>query len=168
MPVDLSDSQSSLNLICGIAIVVGIFGVIVPMLPGTVLCWATVLVWAILSDGGAARWVVFGIATLIGLTGIVVKYAWPGRNLKRSGVPNLTLLAGGALGLVGFFVIPIVGLPIGFILGVWLAEWRRVGDSKLAWPSTKAALRAAGLSMLIELGTALVIAGTWTIGLLAT
>jgi len=166
MPVDLSDSQSSLNLICGIAIVVGIFGVIVPMLPGTVLCWATVLVWAILSDGGAARWVVFGIATLIGLTGIVVKYAWPGRNLKKAEVPNLSLLAGGALGLIGFFLIPIVGLVIGFILGVYLAEHARLGDSSKAWPSTKHAMKAAGLSMLIEFMAAVMIGATWLVGVL--
>ena len=149
--------------------VVGVLGVIIPLVPGVILCWTAVVVWAIFGDvESAGRWVVVAIATVVALLGLVAKYAWPGRNLKRSGVPNLTLLAGGALGLVGFFVIPIVGLPIGFILGVWLAEWRRMGDSRLAWPSTKSALQAAGLSMLIELGTALVIAGTWVIGLVAT
>ena len=149
--------------------VVGVLGVIIPLVPGVILCWAATLVWAVFGGvESAGRWVVVAVATLVALLGVVSKYAFPGRNLKRSGVPNLTLLAGGALGLVGFFLIPIVGLPIGFVLGVWLAEWRRVGDSKLAWPSTKAALRAAGLSMLIELCTALVIAGTWGVGLLAT
>jgi uncharacterized protein YqgC (DUF456 family) len=149
--------------------VVGVLGVIIPLVPGVILCWTATVVWAIFGDvESAGRWAVVAIATFVAMLGLVAKYAWPGRNLKRSGVPNLTLLAGGALGLVGFFVIPIVGLPIGFILGVWLAEWRRMGDSKLAWPSTKSALKAAGLSMLIELSTALVIAGTWAVGLAAT
>lgn len=167
--MDLGDSASSITFICALAMVVGVLGVIIPLVPGVILCWAATVVWAIFGDvESAGRWAVVAIATLVAMLGLVAKYAWPGRNLKRSGVPNLTLFAGGALGLVGFFVIPIVGLPIGFILGVWLAEWRRMGDSKLAWPSTKSALMAAGLSMLIELSTALVIAGTWAIGLAAT
>jgi uncharacterized protein len=167
--VDLGDSDSSITFICALAMVVGVLGVVIPLVPGVILCWAATLVWAIFGGvDSAGRWVVVGIATLAAVVGVVAKYAFPGRNLKRSGVPNLTLLAGGVLGLVGFFLIPIVGLPIGFVLGVWLAEWRRAGDMKLAWPSTKAALKAAGLSMLIELSTALVIAGTWVIGLMAT
>jgi uncharacterized protein YqgC (DUF456 family) len=167
--VDLSDTASSITILCAIAMVVGVFGVIIPMLPGLLLCWCAVLVWAIFGDvESAGRWGVLAVATVIAAVGIVVKYAWPGRNLKRSGVPNLTLLAGGLLGLVGFFVIPIVGLPIGFVLGVWLAEWRRLGDTTLAWPSTKKALMAAGLAMLIELGTALAIAAVWVAGLAAT
>jgi uncharacterized protein YqgC (DUF456 family) len=167
--VDLGDSASSITFVCAVAMVVGVLGVIIPMVPGVILCWTAIVVWAVFGDvESAGRWAIVAVATLVAMLGLVSKYAWPGRNLKRSGVPNLTLLAGGALGLVGFFVIPIVGLPIGFILGVWLAEWRRVGDSRAAWPSTKSALMAAGLSMLIELATALVIAATWVIGLAAT
>lgn len=167
--MNLGDSASSITFICAIAMVVGVVGVIVPMVPGVILCWTATVVWAVFGEvESAGRWVVVAVATVVALIGLVSKYAWPGRNLKRSGVPNLTLFAGGALGLVGFFVIPIVGLPLGFILGVYLAEWKRMGDTKLAWPSTKSALMAAGLSMLIELGTALLIAATWVTGLIAT
>jgi uncharacterized protein len=164
--VDLTDANTAAALLCGIAIAVGIVGVIVPVLPGLLLCWAGVLLWAILADGGAGKWVVFAIVTLIATAGTVIKYTWPGRNLKRNGVPNRTLLVGGLFGLIGFFVIPLVGLVIGFVLGVWLAETIRLGDSRRAWPSTKEALKAAGLSTLIELGAALAIALVWVLGLL--
>jgi uncharacterized protein YqgC (DUF456 family) len=166
--VDLTDSNTLGIILCALALIVGILGVIIPILPGLALCWAGVLVWALLADAGGGKWVVFGIVTLIAIAGVVAKYAWPGRNLKRTGVPNRTLLLGGLLGLVGFFVIPVVGLLIGFVLGVWVAERLRLGDSRLAWPSTKQALKAAGLSMLIELGTGLFIAAVWLIGLAVT
>ena len=167
--MNLSDQGSSITIICALAMVVGVVGVIIPMVPGLVLCWLAVGVWAVFGDAeGAARWVILGVATVIAALGIVVKYAWPGRNLKRSGVPNLSLLAGGALGLVGFFVIPVVGLVIGFVVGIWLAERVRLGDFGKAWPSTKHALKAAGLAMLIELATALAIAGIWVLGLALT
>ena len=79
-----------------------------------------------------------------------MKYVVPGRRLKDNDIPSSTLLLGGLLGIVGFFVIPVIGLLIGFVLGVYLAELRRVG-SDAAWPATKHALKAVGLSILIEL-----------------
>lgn len=159
------DTDSLVTFLAGLLIVAGILGVLVPVLPALPLCWGGVLIWAIFDDAGWGRWVVFGIVTALTLVGTVVKYAWPGRNLKRTGVPNSTLLAGGVLGLVGFFVVPVVGLIGGFVLGVWLAERLRLGDSRLAWPSTKDALKAAGLAMLVELSVGLAIALTWVIGL---
>ncbi len=163
--MDLTDADATVTLLCGIAIVLGILGVIVPLLPGLLLCWAGVLVWAIFADAGWGKWAVLAIATVIAGVGTLAKYAWPGRNLKRTGVPNRTLLAGGLLGLVGFFVIPVVGLVVGFILGIWLAETARLGSARRAWPSTKGALKAAGLSMLIELAAALAIGFSWLLGL---
>jgi uncharacterized protein YqgC (DUF456 family) len=164
--VDLTDADATVTLLCGIAMVLGILGVIMPVLPGLLLCWAGVLVWAVFADRGAGKWVVFAFATLITVAGTVIKYAWPGRNLKRTGVPNRTLFLGGLLGIVGFFVIPVVGLVLGFVLGVWLAETVRLGDSRRAWPSTKEALKAAGLSTLVELGAALAVALVWVVGLI--
>ncbi len=160
------DSESLITLLCGLAILVGIAGVIVPVLPGLVLCWAAVLAWAILVDGGWGRWLVLGVATAVALAGTVVKYAWPGRNLKRTGVPNWSLVAGGLLGLVGFFLIPVVGLFIGFVLGLWLAERVRLGSFRKAWPPTRQALKAVGLSMLIELAAGLIIGSVWLAGVL--
>lgn len=166
--MDLSDTDGLVTLLCGLALAVGILGVIVPVLPGLVLCWAGVLAWALFADRGWGKWVVLALATLIALVGVVVKYAWPGRNLKRTGVPNRSLFIGGVFGLVGFFVIPVVGLILGFVLGIWVAERIRLGDSRLAWPSTTHALRAAGLAMLIELGAGLGIAFVWLAGLALT
>ena len=72
-----------------------------------------------------------------------------------------------ALGVVGFFVVPVVGLFLGFVLGVYLAERRRLGAAG-AWPSTKASLRAVGLSILIELVAGVLAAGTWVVGVTVT
>jgi uncharacterized protein len=163
--VELTDTDALVALLCGLAIVVGLAGVIVPMLPGLVLCWAGVLVWAVFSERGWGKWVVLATVTAIALAGAVVKYALPGRNLKRSGVPNRSPFVGGVLGLVGFFVVPVVGLVAGFVFGIWLAERVRLPDSRSAWRSTAHALKAAGLSMLIELGAGLSVAVAWVVGL---
>jgi len=153
------------DLLVGLAILVGLVGIVVPVLPGSVLILGAVLVWALETSTGSG-WVVFAVAALLIAVGGVVKYALPGRRLKAAGVPTGTLLAGTLLGLVGFFVIPVVGLVIGFVVGVYLSELARVGR-ELAWPSTVSALRAVGLSLLIELAAGLLAAAVWLAGAVA-
>jgi len=154
------------ELLVAVAIAVGIAGVIVPVLPGTVLVLGAILVWA-LEIGTGTAWVVFALATTFLVLGTVVKYLVPGRRLKSSGVPNRTLLAGALLAFIGFFVVPVVGMLIGFVLGVYAAERARVGAAG-AWPSTKEALRAVGVSILIELVAAFLAAATWVVGVVLT
>jgi len=48
------------------------------------------------------------------------------------------------------------------VLGVYLSELQRVGIDR-AWTTTKAAMLAAGLSMLIELAAGLCAALTWLV-----
>lgn len=150
------------DVLVGVAVLVGLVGIVVPVLPGSVLILAAVLVWAIEAATGTG-WLVFALVTVLLLVGTVVKYAVPGRRLKAVGVPNRTLLGGALLGFVGFFVVPVVGLLIGFVLGVYLCEVQRLGRQR-AWPSTRAALSAVGLSLLIELAAGLLAALTWLVG----
>ncbi|MGZ4457324.1 MAG: DUF456 domain-containing protein [Nocardioides sp.] len=158
--------MSALEVLLGVVIALGLVGVLVPVLPGTVLVLAAVLVWAA-DVGGATAWTRALVAVLVRGAGAVVKYVVPGRRLQASGIPASTQWVGAALGVVGFFVVPVVGLPLGFVLGIYLAEHRRLGAQR-AWPSTLAALRAAGLSILIELGAGVVAAAVWVVGVVVT
>ncbi|MEU7958015.1 MULTISPECIES: DUF456 domain-containing protein [Micromonospora] len=166
--MSLTDGGAAVSVVAAIAIVAGLAGVVVPGLPALPLCWGGVLLWALFGGAGPGRWAVLAAATVVAAGGAVIKYAWPGRNLKRTGVPTSSLLVGGLLGLVGFFVIPVIGLVIGFVGGVWGAERLRLGSNQLAWPATVQALKAAGLSMLVEFLAGLAIAALWVAGLLFT
>lgn len=154
---------STVTIGVGLAIAIGIVGVILPMLPGTAIIVAAILAWAIVAQSTVGWWVA-GIAVAVALAGWGLQYLVPGRRLKTAGVPNRTLIAGAVAGVIGFFVIPVAGLPIGFVVGVALAELGRLGDWNLAWPSTKHALRAAVLSYGIELTAAIAMAIVWAVG----
>ena len=146
---------------------IGVAGVVVPVLPGLVLVWAGVAVWAF-ARSDAAGWGVLAAVTLLLAAGTLVKYLLPGRRLRTEGVPWSTLALGALLGVVGFFAVPVIGLPLGFVLGVFLAELRRLGGRPAAWRSTRSALLAVGLSMLIELAAALLAAAVWIGALIIT
>ena len=155
--------MDGLDIVVGLIILVGIVGIVVPFLPGLLLVWAAVLVWAIESQG-AAGWVVLGIATMLALTGALLQYLLPGRRMARAGVTTSSTVAGLVLGIVGFFVVPVAGAFLGFALGIYLAERIKLETHSAAWPSTKQALKAVALSMGIELLTGLAIATTWLVG----
>jgi uncharacterized protein len=157
--------MSTVDVVVGVVVIVGLVGIIVPVLPGLLLVWAGVAVWSTERQDGTG-WAVLAVVTLLALAGTALKYLLPGRRMRTEGVPTATMLAGGALGVLGFFVVPVVGLFLGFVLGVYLAERSRLGQHRAAWSSTIVALKAAGWSMLIELLTGLLMAGTWVIGLL--
>lgn len=152
------------NVLVGLAILVGLLGILVPVLPGSVLILAAILVWA-LELQTTTGWVVFAVATTLLAIGTVVKYLIPGRKLKAT-VPNRTLLVGAVVAVIGFFVVPVVGMLVGFPIGVYLAERQRVGAEQ-AWPSTKAALKAIGVSILIELIAGVLAGTTWLVGAIA-
>jgi uncharacterized protein YqgC (DUF456 family) len=154
------------EVLVAVGISVGLVGVVVPLLPGALLAWAAIVVWGV-TVGTATGWAVVGVATAVIAVGQVVKYTIPGRRLRTDGVPQRSLAFGGMLAIVGFFVIPVVGVLIGFVLGIYASELQRVG-AQAAWPSTKAALRAVGVSMLIELTSTLLAAVVWAIGVTIT
>jgi len=157
---------SSLEIGVALAILVGLVGIIVPVLPGAVLVLAAILLWAT-ELGTSTAWIVFAVATLFLVVGTVAKYALPGRRLKEAGIPASTQWTGVAFGVVGFFVVPVIGLFLGFVLGMYVAERRRVGAAA-AGPSTRAALAAVGLSVLIELVATILAAATWVVGVVLT
>jgi uncharacterized protein len=157
--------MSGTLFVCGLLVVVGLFGIVVPVLPGTILVALGIGVWAS-ENGSAEAWATFAVCAAFLVVGAVVKYAVPGRRLQAT-VPTRTLVVGGLCAVVGFFVIPVVGALVGFPVGVYLAERVRVG-AEGAWPSTRAALRAVGVSILIELAAAVAATGVWIAGLAVT
>ncbi|NMR18970.1 DUF456 domain-containing protein [Cellulomonas fimi] len=154
-------------MLVGLVLLVGLFGVVVQVLPGALLVLGAIAVWAFVTATPVA-WVVLGVAVVATVAGMVGKYVLAGRHLKGAGVPSSTLVWGGLAGIVGFFVIPVVGLFVGFVLAVFLAELLRLRDRRVAWRATLAALQATGITILVELAGALVASGAWLLAVLLT
>lgn len=150
----------TLTVLVALAILVGLAGTVVPFLPGALLVGGAILVWALVTGGATAWGVAIGALALIA-AGQFLKYLIPGRQLKSSGVPNWVLIVGAITALVGFFVIPVVGMVVGFILGVFGAEVIRLRTFTNAWPTTWQAMKSAGWSVLIEFGSCMLAAALW-------
>ena len=157
--------MSGVEIIVALVIAAGLVGIVVPILPGSVLILAAIAVWAG-ETGGRSAWLIAAVCGVLLVGGMVVKYLIPGRQLKAA-VPTRTLLLGALGALVGFFVIPVVGALVGFPVGVYLAERVRVGPEQAA-SSTLAALKAIGVSIAIEFAAAVAAIAVWLVGVTIT
>ena len=59
---------------------------------------------------------------------LLLQFLIPGRRMKREGVGGMTLALGVVGAIIGLFVIPGIGLPIGFVAGIFAAEYVRFRD----------------------------------------
>src|SRR4051812_46125640 len=100
--------MSTATLLAAVLIALGLAGVLIPILPGLVLVWAGIAIWAY-AQGTGGGWGVLAGASVVIVLGLVLKYAVPGRRLRDAGVPWITLVIGVTLGIAGFFVIPVLG-----------------------------------------------------------
>jgi hypothetical protein len=154
-------------VLVALVIAVGLVGIVVPLLPGVLLVYAAILVWAVV-EHTVTSWVTLGVVTVLIAATTLIKYTWPMKRMRAADVGTGTLLAGAVLGIIGFFVIPVVGLVIGFVLGVYLAELAHRRDQRVAWTSTKHALKGVALSVGVELCGALLATVAWAFGVYVT
>jgi uncharacterized protein YqgC (DUF456 family) len=154
-------------VLVGLVIAIGLVGIIVPILPGGVLVIAAIGVWAFVV-GTVTAWVAFGIAAAFFAAAAVIKSTWPARRMRDAQVRTSVLVVGALAGIVGFFVIPVVGLLVGFVGGVFAAEMAMRRNLARAWASTVHAIKGVALSVGVELTGALLATVTWAVGVYLT
>ncbi len=157
--------MSWMEVVAALLMVVGVVGIVVPVLPGLLLVVGAVLLWA-LEESSTTGWVLLGVVVALYLAGAVLQWLVPGQRMRRAGVSTSTLLAGVVAAVVGAFVIPVVGLFVGFPVGIFLVSLARTRDRQEAVRATGHALRAVGTNILIELATAFVIIAAWAVTVL--
>lgn len=133
-----------------LVMLVGIAGIIIPVLPGLGLINAAVLVWALV-ERSAVGWVALGLCLALWGAAFLLQYLVPGKRLVAAGVPTWVIAVAGVAGVVGFFVVPVLGLPLFFVGAVYALQSLRSRHLGRSLGSTWQAILAVGISQLIEL-----------------
>lgn len=157
------DSDIFISIAAALLIAVGLTGIVVPVLPGSILILIALLGWA-LGVQSAPAWWAFGIGAVFLAAGMLSSAVLTGRRLKQREIPTRSVVAGVGVGIVGLLTIPGIGLFVGFALGLLLSEWLRQRSLPTAWSSSIAALKAMGIGILAELALALAAGGVWGAG----
>jgi len=136
---------------------VGVLGIVVPVLPGSLTIIGALLVWAWWGSSPWG-WVAFGVGAVLVVAGMLASWVLTRRDLKARAIPQWPVLVGVGAGIVGMFVLPGFGLVLGFVAGLLLSEYARVRDWRAAVDTSWVAVRAIGVGMLVELACGLLAA----------
>lgn len=157
----MTPSELLVTVIVAIAIVTGIVGTVVPILPGLGLIWVAMLVYGVLLGFGWAGWVAMTLATLLVAAGTYLGLRIPQRSASGTGLSIGAQLLALGLAVVGLVVFPPFGFAIGFVLAVYLVRWRATGDRSEAWSSTKTIIGALVRASAAQVACAVVMFIVW-------
>lgn len=127
--------QAIHNTVLAISLVImaiGLVGIVVPVIPGTILIFAAALAFAIFDGFQAVGWptvIVLGLLTLVATTADLWATSVAARAGGASGWSVVAGLIGGGVGLL---VLSLPGAIIGAVAGVVGVEVLRVGDWRKA------------------------------------
>ena len=149
-------------LVFGIAllfILIGLIGIILPILPGTLLIWLAVLAYAIVEGFEAIDWYTFSIITIIALVTGTADLWLSLLGSKKGGASWEAMVVGVIGGIAGFFLLgsllPIVGNLIGGIvgysIGVLIGQYLKHREWKIAAKATAGGLIGWGIATVIQI-----------------
>ena len=138
-------------------IVLGLVAAVVPVLPGPVLIWLGVFIWAWGDDFVRIGWPVLLILAVLTVISWGADLILSTISSRRSGAGWHSIgmsILGGLAGALVLSAIPIVGTFIGAILGaltaLWYMEYQRQGDREAAARAVKGYISGFLLAMVVE------------------
>jgi uncharacterized protein len=157
--------MTAFEALVALAMIVGLVGVVVPVLPGLLLIAGAGVAWA-LADPDPARWAVAAVLVALAVAATVAATILPARRASAAGAPRSALVAGAAGMVIGFFLIPVVGALVGFPAGIFLSERLRLRDGAAARATTVATLKGAALGIGIQLVAGVAMIAIWVAAVL--
>jgi uncharacterized protein YqgC (DUF456 family) len=141
--------------------VAGLIGTLLPVLPGVLISWLAVLVYAIVEGFQAIDPITFIILTLIALVTGSGNFWLPLLGAKTGGASLSSMLFGVVGAIIGFvlgsffIVSSLVGALVGYALGIIVAEYRKQRDWNAAIKASLGGLAGWGLATALQFGGAI-------------
>ncbi len=137
-----------------LAFVIGLFGTVLPVIPGIIIIWLASLFYAgvIVGFDAFSPWM-FVLITLIGIVAGTSNVWLAALGAKTTGASWRTLVVGFVGAIAGTFLLPIplVGTIVGYAAGLLLSEYVRLGELRPAMKAAFGGLVGWGVSTAVEL-----------------
>jgi uncharacterized protein YqgC (DUF456 family) len=154
-------SEVLVTVLAGILMVLGLVGIVAPVLPGLTLIWAAALGYGLLAGWGASGPWLFAVITLLGAAGIGAELWVTGAGARAAGASLWSVVAGIALALMGFIFFNFVGALVGLVAGTLLAEYYRLRDWRRALASAGGTAAGCGVSYGVKVLLGVSMIGAW-------
>jgi uncharacterized protein YqgC (DUF456 family) len=155
--------QISIEVLTLTFMLFGLFGLIIPVIPGLVIIWVAALGYGIASGFGTLGWIMFAIISLLMVAGSVIDNVLMGTQARQSGASWVSIAAALVFGIAGNFVLPVIGGLIAALLALFIAEWIRRKNWRESLKSVGGMAWGCGWAFVIRFIMGVVMIGLWMI-----
>ena len=144
-------------------IVLGMIGTVIPAIPGTLIVWLSILLYALADGFTAVGWGTFASITLIALVTGTADFWLPLMGAKTTGASRRAMILGPVGAVIGAIIGSLIvigtlpGALIGYAAGLFLGQYWETPDWRQATKATLGGLAGYGLSAVIQFGGGLII-----------
>lgn len=164
MPEWLSSLSHSFTFALTLVVMlVGLFGLIIPIFPGGWIILLAALFYGLVSGFGTWGTIIFVVLVLLAITGSLVDNFLMGAQARRAGASWWSLFFAAVGGIVGTIVAPPFGGLLGAPLFLLLAEWWQHRDWRKALRTTRGLAIGWGWSFLARFGIGVLMIMLWAV-----
>jgi hypothetical protein len=140
---------------------VGLFGLIVPVFPGLLIMWLAALGYGIITGFDAVAIFIFVLITLLVVAASLIDNVFMGAGARKGGASWGTIAVAMIAGVVGTIMFPPLGGLVAAPLAVLLLEYIRKRDIRLAWRALVGMATGLGLSFVVRFGVGVLVMILW-------
>jgi len=159
-------SESILNIVILLTMLVGLLGLLIPIFPGLVIIWIGALAYGLITGFEFPAWLLFSILTVIMIAGSLLDNFVMGKQAHKQGASWLSIVLAILFGIIGTFIIPIIGGFLGAILAMFIAEWIRRKNWRDAINATTGLAVGCGWAVVLRFGLGVVMIVLWGVWVL--
>ncbi len=151
----------SLRFLTLLIMLVGLFGLVIPIFPGVVIIWLAALGYGILAGFGTLGGWLFAVITLLMLAGVTVDNVLMGAGARQGGASWYAIAVGILAGILGTAAFPPIGGLIAAPLGLFLVEAARQRDWRKALEASRGWAWGCGWAFVVRFGLGVVMIVLW-------
>jgi uncharacterized protein YqgC (DUF456 family) len=155
--------ETTVHVLTFLTMLVGLFGLIIPIFPGNVVMWLAALVYGLIFGFGRLGGIIFTILTLLMFVAVLADNFLMGAKAREKGADWGSIILALIAGVIGTIVLPPIGGIIAAPLVLYLMEMQRLGDSEEAKKVVKALLTGWGLAFVVRFGIGILMFALWGI-----
>lgn len=160
MPIWL---ETTIIVLTVLTMLVGLFGLIIPIFPGNVVMWLAALVYGLVFGFGRLGVLMFAIITLLMLAAVTADNVLMGAKAREKGAAWSSIILALLAGVIGTMIVPPIGGLIAAPLVLFLMELKRLGSADEAKAVVKALLIGWGLAFVVRFGLGVIMFALWGI-----
>jgi len=154
---------TTIHILTTLTMLIGLFGLIIPIFPGNVVMWLAALVYGLVFGFGRLGAIMFAIITLLMLTAAAADNVLMGAKAREEGADWGSIILALIAGIMGTMIFPPIGGLIAAPVVLFLMERQRLEDTEKAKAVVKALLTGWGLAFLVRFGLGVVMFALWGI-----